>query len=164
MTKVLDWGVGSVSYHTSCQRSSKRVHRGVRLHLEVSKQKWDSTWRLTYCRHSAVSSNGRSDRRNFPLWWQVFVFLADAFRLLQKNITGHRWDGRLWQFRKMYLFRGKDNWSSDRVRHDKQPTFKKKSETGALINRRVILYLSVKVYRIRLRIPFTSVNCLSLIE
>lgn len=70
MTKVLDVGESSVSYHASCQRSSKRVHRGVRLHLDVScwcKQNWDCTWRLAHRTYLPVFSSGRSHCRILPL-------------------------------------------------------------------------------------------------
>lgn len=77
---------GSISYHTSCQR----VQRGFREESDFTltwacwcKQNWDSTWRLTYCRHFSVFSNGRSDCGNLPSDDRVLFFLLDEFWLLQ---------------------------------------------------------------------------------
>lgn len=110
MTKVLDGGRDSVSYHSSCQGSSKKVQRGVRLHLDVSswcKQNGGSTWRLAHCRRFAVSSDGRSDRWNLPVD-DKFLFFSQmpfvGFNKIQQataeSANSGTLGGRIWFGRK----------------------------------------------------------------
>ena len=91
--KVLDVGEGSVAHHTSCQRSSKRVRRGVRLDLDVScwcKQNRDTTWRLTHRRYLTVFWSGRSDRPSLPSDDKFLFFFWLSFDCFNKIQQGHR--------------------------------------------------------------------------
>ena len=87
VTKVLDWGGGE---HFTSHKLSRKFKEGSERSQNspwrslLVQEKWDSTWRLTYCRRLAAYSNGRSDWWNIPCDDMFLLFFPTPFECFNK--------------------------------------------------------------------------------